>query len=68
MKEDDLKSWDRTTFVVAASETFTPQNGYVVSGNRFIRLPHGYLEAKSEVFAPLTLTDDYSPVDRLLFF
>lgn len=68
MKEDDLKSWDRTTFVVAASETFTPQNGYVVSGNRFIRLPHGYLEAKSEVFVPLTLTDDYSPVDRLLFF
>ncbi len=63
--EEALRQWGRTTFVLAASRQEMVKK-LEFGGKRFVSWPKEMLAQLHDQLTPLTLTDDFSPVDRLL--
>lgn len=68
-EEGDIASGGRTTFVLFASEQpsgLTHAEDAREEGRRFVRLSPSRLRARAALQAPMLLTDDYAPIDRLV--
>jgi Spermidine synthase len=63
--EEALRQWGRTTFVLAASHQ-EMVTALEFGDKRFVSWPKDMIAQLSGQLSPRTLTDDFSPVDRLL--